>query len=298
MPSKAPAASMSRFALGTAQFGLKYGVANAGRQVDSDAVAAILKRASDAGVDTLDTAIAYGNSEATLGKVGVDNWRIVTKLPALPGDVADVAAWVDQQVHDSLRRLHVTHLEGVLLHRPADLLGAHGAVYREALRQVRQRGLANAVGVSIYDPSELSALWPMFRPDIVQAPCNVFDRRIQHSGWMDRLAREGVRLHVRSVFLQGLLLMPASCRPVWFNPWNTLLDRWFAWCAQEKVAPLVAAIGFINSLQRVECYVVGVETVTQLEEIIQADARSTPTPPADLLCTDLELLEPSRWKLT
>ncbi len=289
---------MRRLALGTAQFGLKYGVANERGQVGADAVAAILKRASIAGINTLDTAIAYGDSEFTLGRIGVDTWRIVTKLPALPGDVPDVATWVDQHVQESLRRLGVLRVEALLLHRPADLLGPHGAVYRNALLRLRERGIAGAVGVSIYDPSELDEIWPLFKPEMVQAPCNVLDRRLQHSGWLNRLAQEGVRLHVRSVFLQGLLLMPAFRRPAWLNRWSALLDRWSAWCAQEKVTPLEASVGFINSLPHIECYVVGVETLTQLEQILEADARPSPMPPADMFSGEVELLEPSRWKLT
>ena len=96
---------MSRLALGTAQFGLSYGVANRGGQVDSRAVSAILARAAAAGVDTLDTAVSYGESEAVLGRAGVRGWKVVTKLPGLPPDVRDVAAWVDGQVRGSLDRL-------------------------------------------------------------------------------------------------------------------------------------------------------------------------------------------------
>ena len=87
-----------KLALGTAQFGLPYGVANTSGQVDRTTAAAILNHARSEGIDSLDTAAVYGISEQVLGEVGVTDWRIVTKLPEVPGTCADVAAWVENLV--------------------------------------------------------------------------------------------------------------------------------------------------------------------------------------------------------
>src|SRR5256885_1717623 len=103
--AQAPAAAMRRMALGTAQFGLAYGVANSVGQVTIASVQQILARASAAGLDTLDTAVAYGESESVLGRAGVSNWRIVSKLPPLPPGVRNVRGWIDEQTHGSLQRL-------------------------------------------------------------------------------------------------------------------------------------------------------------------------------------------------
>src|SRR3979490_7479 len=105
----------NRLALGTVQFGQRYGVANDSGQVPSAAVRAILLRAAEAGIDTLDNAIAYGDSETRLGAVGVSSWRVITKLPSPPDNVSDAGQWVYAQVRGSLQRLRVGQLEGVLL---------------------------------------------------------------------------------------------------------------------------------------------------------------------------------------
>lgn len=73
-----------RLALGTAQFGMRYGVANRVGQVPAGEARRILERARTAGMDTLDTAAAYGASETLLGSVGVADWIVVTKLPPCP----------------------------------------------------------------------------------------------------------------------------------------------------------------------------------------------------------------------
>jgi aryl-alcohol dehydrogenase-like predicted oxidoreductase len=289
---------MSVLALGTVQFGGRYGVANISGQVGQAEVAAILRRASAAGIDTLDTAIAYGSSESSLGAAGVASWRVITKLPALPDDVTDVAEWAEAQVLGSLQRLRTTQLEGLLLHKPGDLLGPRGKGFIAALDALKSRGFIRCAGISIYDPGELAGVWPVWRPELVQAPCNVFDRRLLDSGWLAALNRHGVRIHIRSVFLQGVLLMPAARRPAWFARWQGLFDRWLNWCSEQDISPLVAALAFARALPGVERLVIGVDSAGQLQEVIVAAAAQVPPPPQDLGCEDRDLIEPSRWKLT
>ena len=287
-----------KLALGTAQFGLRYGIANTVGQVGQPEIKAILNVATQAGISTLDTAIAYGNSEASLGEVisGASTWQIITKLPPLPEGILDILQWINAQVSGSLERLRVSRLAALLLHRPSDLLGPHGIEYSQALAELKTRGVIEAAGVSVYDPSELDAIWPVYHPDIVQAPVNVLDRRLIKSGWMERLQGNGVRVHARSVFLQGLLLMSPQERPAWFSPWAKLLRQWMDWCKQQDATPLQAALSFVLKQPAVERVVVGVDSVHQLQEIIQASFCDLQTPPSDLFSEDLNLLEPSRWK--
>lgn len=104
---------IERLALGTVQFGLAYGVANRVGQPSEDSAAAIVAAARRAGIDTLDTAIAYGDSERRLGEIGVDGWRVVTKLPPMPAGTSDVGEWVRRSVDGSLARLGVTRAMGL-----------------------------------------------------------------------------------------------------------------------------------------------------------------------------------------
>ena len=127
----------SRLALGTVQFGLDYGVANSGGLVTLEDAGNIIRQAELNGVDTLDTAIAYGASEATLGQVGVEGWSVITKLPALPDDCQGVATWVTAQIEQSMSRLGVRQLQGVLLHRPEDLFGENGSSLVMALEGLK-----------------------------------------------------------------------------------------------------------------------------------------------------------------
>lgn len=284
----------SRLALGTVQFGLAYGVANQGGQVSRADAAAILAAARASGLDTLDTAIAYGDSEACLGAAGVAGWRIVSKLPTLPDDCPDVAAWVAAQLAGSLGRLGVDRLHGLLLHNPRQLLGTHGAALAAALRAAQADGRVGRIGVSIYSPDDLAAIYPVLPPDLVQAPLNLVDRRLVDSGWLQRLADDGVEVHTRSSFLQGLLLMPQV--PARFAPWQALWTRWQAWLAGHPGQAAAACLAYPLGLPQVARVVIGVDSPAQFAELLAA---SQALPPAgelpDLRCADERLINPSLW---
>ena len=288
-------AAMNRLALGTAQFGLDYGIANACGRVAPEAVAAILKEARSHGMDTIDTAIAYGDAEWQLGEAGTGGWRVVTKLPAVPGDCRDVGGWIATAVEHSLLRLKIPSLYGLLLHSPGQLLENGGEKISEAMAGLKRDGLVKKTGISIYDPAELDVLVPRFPADLVQAPFNILDRRLARSGWMKRLHEQGVERHVRSIFLQGLLLMGAAERAGKFGRWQPLWSRLEAWLAHAGSTPLEACVGFALSFPEIHRIVIGIDSLSQLREIFIASKSPVPALPDDLLTGDLDLLNPARW---
>ncbi len=284
-----------KLALGTAQFGLKYGIANNSGQVQQQDVQQILGVARSAGLNTLDTAIDYGSSESALGSAGVDDWQVISKLPAVPDDISDPAAWMQQQVEESLERLGIAHLSALLLHRPAQLLDDKGAATYRGLEHLRASGLVDRIGVSVYAPDELDALWAKFDAfDVVQAPLTILDRRLLSSGWLERLHDQGVEVHTRSAFLQGLLLLNAAQRPHQFSRWDELWQQWDNWLLENQTQALQACIAFPLSLSTISRVIVGVESLEQLQQILTAAVEQTANLPA-LQCDDPELLNPALW---
>lgn len=284
-----------RLALGTVQFGLPYGVANQAGQTSINEVADILVHARRCGIDTIDTAIDYGESEQRLGEIGVKSWQVVSKLSAVPENCADVEDWVRDSVLGSLERLRINKLHGLLVHQTQQLLGPQGnAIYR-ALSTLKNQGKIEKIGVSIYIPEELDALWPRFQFDIVQAPFNILDRRLATSGWLARLHRAGTEVHVRSVFLQGLLLMGIEDRPEYFDRWQTLWTGWYQWLNSSGLTPLQACIGYVLQLQEVDRVIVGIDSLKHLTEIISAAEIDGVSAPELLSTEDIDLLNPLNW---
>jgi aryl-alcohol dehydrogenase-like predicted oxidoreductase len=290
--------NMSKLALGTVQFGLAYGVANRAGQVSREEAGQILQLARSAGIDTLDTAIAYGKSEQVLGEQGIDGFKIVTKLPGVPDGIAHLEDWVEDQVVASQRRLGMSSIYALLLHRSEDLLGANGSRLTRALEQLKLRGYAKKIGVSIYDPSELDSVTQVMSLDLVQAPLNLLDRRLEVSGWLRRLDDQGVEIHTRSAFLQGLLLMPCSEIPQKFERWSFLWDTWHSTLADLNTTATAACLSYPLSLPEVDRVVVGVDNMRQLNQIIQASLEGTQEiyqAFTSLRCDDLRLINPSNW---
>lgn len=284
-----------RLALGSAQFGLPYGIANQRGMIGQDEARRILMNAREHGIDLLDTAIAYGDSEASLGALGISSWRVVTKLPATHEAYTDISAWVSQQIHESLSRLRINRLYGLLLHRPEQLQSACGKELYQALCSLKSQGLVEKIGISIYTPDELDALYKHFSFDLIQAPFNVLDRRMIDTGWLARLHGQGIEVHVRSVFLQGLLLMPSANRPLPFARWQPLWDRWDHWLAEHQLTPVQACLQHALSFPEITQIVVGVDSMAQLQEILMnAEGVLPPLPPL-LRTNDIDLLNPARW---
>lgn len=284
-----------RLALGAAQFGFDYGVANTRGQITLDEADKILECAHAAGIDTIDTAINYGESESRLGEVGVESWHVVSKLPAIPGECHDVYGWVSENVNASLARLKISHLSGLLLHRPDQLLGVDGQDLYRALLELKHAGKVEKIGISIYEPSELDALYKDYAFDLVQAPFNVFDRRLEVSGWLSRLKRDGVEIHVRSTFLQGLLLSSAEGAPTGFERWESLWSSWKIWVADSGLSPLSAALGHVLSYPEIDRIIVGIDDLYQLNQILASMTSDCRRAPEIFVSTDLDLLNPSRW---
>lgn len=286
---------MSRLVLGTVQFGLSYGIANQNGQVTRSVAKAMLQLATANGIDTLDTAIAYGESETCLGEVGTQGFNLITKLPAVPHGCTDITDWVQAQITASLSRLGVNAVYGLLLHCPEQLLGADGKVIFQALQGLKKNKLVQKVGVSIYSPSELEALIPRYRFDLLQAPFNLIDRRLFTSGWLQRLKQDEVEIHTRSTFLQGLLLMPRSEIPPRFAPWSVLWDKWHDWISRHNLSAVQACLAFPLSFSEIDRVVVGADSMHQLQQIITAASSDTHVDLPDLHCDAENLINPAHW---
>lgn len=255
----------------------------------------MLQLAKIEGIDTLDTAIDYGESETCLGKVGNKDFKLVTKLPAVPDSCIDVSSWIHEQVKQSLMRLGVSSVYGLLLHRSEQLIGKHGKEIYKTLQELKELGQVEKIGVSIYSPSELDALALKYNFDLIQAPFNLVDRRLHASGWLNRLKDDDIEIHTRSAFLQGLLLMNRAAIPAKFELWSELWNKWQEWLTHKQVSAIQACLAFPLAFPEIDRVVVGADSVEQLAQILNAEA----TPPLDdlpeLRCDEEKLINPSYW---
>jgi aryl-alcohol dehydrogenase-like predicted oxidoreductase len=284
-------------ALGTVQFGLPYGLTNmSGHQVDFREVIEILALAKANKIRMLDTAIAYGESERVLGEAGVKGWNLITKLPRIPSQCEDVSNWVQAEVKKSLKLLQLDQLYGVLLHHPQDLMGKNGPELVGAMEQIKVKGLSQKVGVSVYEPNQYFEIEAHMRPDIVQAPVNIFDRRFIETGCIKKIITQGSEFHARSIFLQGLLLFNEIQRPKFFQQFPNVFQKWDEWIRTNNISRMEACLGYLNAISEIHTVIVGVESAFQLKTILHLLKSKKIIPPPFVDKSEFDLLNPSLWR--
>jgi aryl-alcohol dehydrogenase-like predicted oxidoreductase len=286
---------MNRIVLGGAQLGLPYGILNGGETLSREAVARILDTAVSHGIDSIDTAIAYGQSETVIGETAQNRFKIISKLPPIPSDMANVSQWVRRQIDASLSRLNCSSLEALLLHHPQDLIGPHGSELYAAINSLLSEKIIERFGVSIYAPNELDGIIGKFNIDVVQAPLNVFDRRI--IGVTDQLSALNIEVHVRSVFLQGVLIANPKDRPQRFQPWSEHFARFDEWVHSTGMSAMACCLGFALQQPGVTKLVIGTTSKESLAEIMTSIPNIHLEVPADLQSSSEQLIDPRVWSV-
>tara|TARA_B100000768_G_scaffold170310_1_gene176604 strand:- start:6655 stop:7521 length:867 start_codon:yes stop_codon:yes gene_type:complete len=285
-----------RIALGTAQFGMKYGITNKSVPQSLGDIEKILNLSKASKINTIDTAIAYGKSESLLGKLNLDNFKIITKLPKIPSSINNIEKWVFENLEGSMERLNLKNIEGLLLHYPEDLNGENGSKLFESLTNLKKRKLVKKIGISIYSPSELENLLNNFSFDIIQSPFSIFDRRIKESGWLKKLKEQSIEVHTRSCFLQGLLLMNINDIDHKFFRWNDLFKKFHSWADSNNLNLLDICLSFPLSHNQIDRVVVGVDDINQLNQILQSNNVFDIHKYPDIFSKDEMLINPSNWE--
>jgi aryl-alcohol dehydrogenase-like predicted oxidoreductase len=274
--------TIPRMTLGTVQFGLPYGIANEAGRPAIARVREILEAAFESGVTALDTAAAYGESEAVLGQClrelgAAEDVFVVTKVrPLTPDERADptsARAAIRECVEMSLRRLGMDRVPAVLFHREDD------AVFLDELAALKDKGLLAHAGVSCGQmPASVLPLLEVPDATAFQIPCNLLDFRHRREGVLRKAAARGACVFVRSVYLQGLLLMPEEKIPHFLRDVIEPRRRLEAVARAHGLGMAEAAMRFVLSLDGVASIVTGVDTPGQLRHNIALFEKG-PLPP-------------------
>lgn len=294
---------ISRLTLGTVQFGLDYGIANKSGQPSYETARDIIACACEHGVNCLDTAAAYGTSEEVIGKalreLGIsDKVTIATKIhhlePGLTASQADAA--VEQCVTTSLKRLALDALPICVFHIESNFLE-----YADSLAKMKSRGLVKHIGSSTMTPEATLKIAGSGAAGAVQIPTSILDRRFVDSGLLDRAADHSVAVFVRSIYLQGLLLMPEPDIHPQLADVIPVRRNLSALASNAGISLAELAIRYLLGIPGITSLVVGVDTVDQMRENAALFSKGPLTPDLQLAVTqavpDLpgSILAPTNW---
>lgn len=254
-----------RLAIGSAQFGLDYGVSNSGGKVPSREQEAILSTARAAGITLVDTAKSYGDAESALGAHA--GFNFVSKVSGLEErKIADAKMTLLREVEDSLEKLRVKSLHGLLLHRETDLLGPRGREIWDAMMEAKARGWVKKLGVSSHNPENFRRVLDAFPLEIAQVPVNALDRRFLADDLVKRY--EKLELHARSLFLQGFFFFRPEKLPPFLGFAKAENEALWEHAGTLGVTPAQLSLGFAASLPFLNRLVFAVTSEAELREIL------------------------------
>lgn len=272
---------MPELCLGTVQFGMKYGINNQiGRQPARDESFEMLNYAVDHGIDTIDTAAAYGEAEEIIGSYlrgcgKKHKLKVISKLrPNVIEGRKPAEKIVTEECKNSLHRLSVEQLDGYLLHTPE-------YIYQEevlaALVGLKKEGYVKNIGVSIYDLKEGCAAIDTGVVDYIQLPYSILDQRGIKEGFISEAKSAGIKIFTRSAFLQGLFMMEPGSVPKHIQKAVPYLEKIERILEQYEADKISAILQFVKQEKQIDYLVFGVEKIEQLEEDIQkADQADVP----------------------
>jgi aryl-alcohol dehydrogenase-like predicted oxidoreductase len=263
-----------KLGLGTAQFGLNYGISNIQGKTPMSEVINILDVAKQAGMRIIDTAPLYGTSEKVLGSClqNYHGFKIVTKTPQFKKNfiIPEDAQYLTDIFYRSLENLKQSSIYGLLVHDVNDLLSKNGHLLVESVVRLKEQGLVEKIGVSVYTGKQIDQVLDRYKIDLIQVPINVLDQRLILSKHLQKLKQHGVEIHARSVFLQGLLLMLPEHMGMHFKSVTEHICKYHLFLRSYGLSPVQGALAFVNQQKEIDSVLVGVCSRRELIQIIDS----------------------------
>ena len=263
----------SRLVLGTAQLGMNYGISNRTGKPDLITAESIVKTAWESGICEFDTAQAYGESEKTLGhclsRLGITKKASIISKPHPDLDHLNLTK-MQMALEASLNNLKSDHLYGYLLHREELLDHWDKGLGEILVNFVEKKRLVENIGISVYSPERAIQALGNDHISIVQIPSNILDRRFENAGVFELAGRLRKTVYVRSVFLQGLILMNDDEVPSILNEARPFIRKISDLVLQNEMNKLKLAIGYTKYAYPNAKIVIGAETQEQVIENVTA----------------------------
>ena len=243
----------------------------------------------------IDTAQAYGKSEKVLGRV-FDKKKVeyITKIILKKNDIN--LNRLNQKIVNSLKNLKTNKIYCLLIHNTNFFKNDKTLnKIRNYLIKLKKEKIIKKYGVSIYDMKDLKKIYKKFDPDVVQLPLNIFDQNKIKSLWIKKMFDQKKEIHIRSIFLQGVLLKKRNQLPKYFIKFKNHFEKWHNWLIDNDMSNLNACLKFIYNEKHVSKFVVGVENYDQFKKIINYKNDKKRLFFKALASKNKKLIDPRKW---
>lgn len=281
----------NRIIIGSAQFINKYSFSRV-KKKQLISMINILKKNSKI---IFDTSPLYSDAEKYLKIKKKQNYKIGSKLPSMEKiSENNIKNKIFDIVKKILKKMNINKLEYFLIHNETDLLG-NSKIY-DILLDLKKRGLVKKIGVSIYSFKTLDKILKKYKLDIVQVPFNLLDRRLLNFYSKRKKLFNNTEIHVRSIFLKGLLLRNLFFIKNRFKHFYALFYKLHKWCEKSKINQLEACINFVSSHNFIKKFVVGFDNLDQFNEVKKIFDNKKKKYPKNIFSNNLKIINPNLWK--
>ncbi len=281
--------------LGTANFGLNYGVKNKFKKLKISEIKRLLNFSIKKGISTIDTANSYGNAEKILGKCNHNRLKIITKILISKKKKNEIYNEILFQINQSRKNLKQKKIYAILIHNILGLNNSQIKFALEALQNLKGKGLINKMGISTYGNYKIKYITKFFTIDIIQTSVNILDKRAVTPELLKIYKKKKIEIHARSIFLQGLLVdknlkVPKKIKKLWDKNKYKLFDIY----SKNHAEPyeIALSIGFNNNIKKI---VIGVDNLSQLKETFHLKRKKFKIPNVTFQKMN-KIINPYLWK--
>ncbi len=282
--------------LGTAQFGSSYGVANKNKSgLSKKKITKILNFCRKKKIRFIETAKTYYNVEKKLAETGIKDFEIITKIPKL--NLKCSTNKLKEEINNfflkSCCNNFKKNLYGLLLHHGEQLLSKKGNIIYNTLLKLKKVHNIRNIGISVHNPLSLKKIIKIYKFDIVQVPFNIFDNRIYDDGIVSELKKKNIKIHCRSIFLQGLLLIKYDKIPKHLQ--NFFLS--FFLHTKDKIENKINfCLKHVLFHKEIDKFIVGIDNINQLIQICNIIKNIVPTRYGEYKTSNTKIIDPLRWQ--
>jgi len=250
----------NKLILGTAQFGMKYGVNNKVGKIPKKEIVKILNFSKRNNISYFDTASTYGESENKLGnylKKNNNNFKIITKYSSKKKSII-------KQFYET-RKLTSQTPDIVLAHSYKDYISKD---FQETLNHLIKEFKLKKYGASLYSPNEYFKILKVRVPNIIQVPVNIFDKRFLEKKIISSIKKNRIEVHARSIYLQGLLFVEEKKIYRYFKNIKKIFKKTINLAENENLSLAQLSLLWVYKKKDINKIVLGIDSLSQLNENI------------------------------
>ena len=290
-----------KICIGTPQFSGFYGITNENKKNfklrDINDFFKLLKKNR---INYIDTALAYKKAEKNIisSKANISKFNIITKIPR-PNKLINYEEAVIKKISQSQKKFRIRKFYSILLHDCKNLQKSEIKKVLNIFRLLKKKNLTKYVGFSIYSTQDYKKIIRYFKPDILQVPGNIFDRTFLTKNFLNEIKKKKIKLHVRSIFLQGIILSDMQLINKKFKRWKNIFHSWEKFCQYHNSSKIEIATNFLFNYPLIDKIIVGFNNKNQFLEFLKIKKLNLKIP--NFINKDKKsiekLIKPYNWNL-